>query len=418
MPEEVIHAGPQAASDAFPRLLRPIDPDVFLRDHWERQALYIPGDPSKFAELAFDRAAFRRAAAACRSLKAAFRDDHGYHREVTARADEIDALFAAGRTLCVSAAERSHPPLAGLARGAKAWLHLAGHALFNCYWSPPSAGFGMHFDDRSVFILQLEGSKHFQYSVQPALASPPRNLCADPDDLARFRIAYPWASIAPPASLAEATLSPGDVLYLPAGCWHAAAAWDGDSLGATLNCVPWTVRELVFEVLTPLLEGDPAWRRDLPAVAPGAMRRASAPVELERLIEDRLAALRAVVQRVTPGELVERWRGRVAGVPAALDPGPSGSIEPGDRLQLVEPLSYFEAIDDGAPALHLYCGSRALSVPIENLPFIRVLARQTTFAARDAMAFCEPGELLAWDEVREALELLLEHGVVHRTLAR
>jgi ribosomal protein L16 Arg81 hydroxylase len=38
----------------------------------------------------------------------------------------------------------------------------------------------MHFDDRSVFILQLEGRKHFRYSVQPALASPPRNLCADP----------------------------------------------------------------------------------------------------------------------------------------------------------------------------------------------------------------------------------------------
>ncbi|CAE8600821.1 unnamed protein product, partial [Polarella glacialis] len=83
----------------------------------------------------------------------------------------------------------------------------------NAYLTPPaSQGLAPHFDDVEIFVVQTEGQKRWK------LYAPPAGW-----ELANFHSRdLSEEELGPP--ILDVTLRPGDVLYMPRGTVHQAAA--------------------------------------------------------------------------------------------------------------------------------------------------------------------------------------------------
>src|SRR5690606_20470296 len=93
------------------------------------------------------------------------------------------------------------------------WLLRTGVQV-NLYASWTSQeGFGLHWDDHDVIVVQIAGTKRRRL-YGPTRSHPPYRDVAQPQ---------------PPRgdAIEELVLSPGDVLYVPRGHWHQVTAFDG-----------------------------------------------------------------------------------------------------------------------------------------------------------------------------------------------
>ncbi len=405
-------------------LIRPLGVREFLAGCWERRAAYLPGSPERFAGLGVDRRMFAAAAAGAplrpgaAGLKAQYFDAEGRHRELAVTAAQIDALYAAGMTLCLGRLDDDAPPLARLADRVKEGLGLAGEVFVNAYLSPPGYGFGLHFDAQHVFILQIEGAKEWRYGETPAHDAPVENVLAEPQSLARFHAENPTASLAmpDPSGLVRQRLQRGDVLYLPPGCWHQTAA-DGPSLSLTLTCTKRNFTEMIVGRLFRVFRAHPAWRRNLPAVLPDDLPAGELPEHVEQFFAARLAELRAEVNALDPRRLASQWLGSLATPRREPPPAPedAAAIAPSDRFRVRRPLRF--ALDVHGADEALFVRAPAVDVvmlPPETLPFVRELAAREAFTAEDATAWTGDDDAFAWEDVREALHALLSAGLILR----
>lgn len=279
----------------FDDLTAPLGRQRFFAEHWDRLAFHGRGAPDRFAAL-FDRDALGQAAERCQVLKAGFKDSAGWSLEVPIQPAQVKRLFEAGMTICLGRMEET-PPLAAFLAAARREL---GHGVhFNCYYSPDGKGFGLHFDNHPVMLLQISGAKRWIYSLDPEVTASPTNVIMPPD---RDAIALPWGTIRRPhpARMREVVLEPGDVLYLPAGCWHEAAAI-GHSLALTMAVTPLTLLELAQRAASAKLAGHPALLARL-----GARPERPAP----ELFAQGLAELRRLTDSLTPDDLYHAWRGQ------------------------------------------------------------------------------------------------------------
>ncbi|WP_330343202.1 JmjC domain-containing protein [Streptomyces sp. NBC_00557] len=102
-------------------------------------------------------------------------------------------------------------------------------------------GYAPHHDPVDVFVVQIEGTKDWQVWQPPADRR---------GDSAR----YPADRLGEPAL--RTTLHPGDVLYLPHGTPHAAAAREQVSLHLSVTVAPRRWRDLLAETVAELLRDE------------------------------------------------------------------------------------------------------------------------------------------------------------------
>ncbi|MEU6023709.1 cupin domain-containing protein [Micromonospora sp. NPDC047134] len=221
--------------------------------------------------------------------------------------EKILELYAGGATLVLQGLHRNWPPLIDFTRD----LSLAvGQPLqVNAYLTPPgSQGFATHYDTHDVFVLQVDGRKHWR--IHPPVL---------PDPLER----QPWggradevaATAAGPATL-DVVLGPGDALYLPRGWLHSAQAQESSSLHLTVGVRALTRYALVEELLA-LATEDPRLRAALPFGIDLADPEAIEP-ELTETVE----ALRDWLSHADPAAVAARLRQRAwsASRPAPIRP--------------------------------------------------------------------------------------------------
>lgn len=268
-------------------------------------------------------------------------------------------LFASGTTLVLQGVHRWWPPTARFCRD----LELAlGHAVqANAYLTPPgAAGLAAHHDTHDVFVLQVAGTKHWVVR-EPVLADP---LPRQHSDRA--------VADAQPA-LFEAGMAPGDVLYLPRGFVHSAAAQEGVSLHLTVGILATTVHDVLAEVLA-LADGDPGFRRSLPAGWAFDAERAAGAVK------GALAELAGWLGRLDPGDVAGRLRERfVAGrapvlAGQLLEVAALGAID--DATVARSRGGTIAALAPGGAAgepLRLVLGDRTVSLPAALEPALRRL---------------------------------------------
>ncbi len=169
----------------------------------------------------------------------------------------------------------------------------------NAYLTPPdSQGFATHYDTHDVFVLQVDGRKHWR--IHPPVL---------PDPLER----QPWggradevAATAQGAAALDVVLEPGDALYLPRGWLHSAQAQESSSLHLTVGVRALTRYALVEELLA-LAAEDQRLRATLPFGTDVADPDAIEP-ELTETVE----ALREWLLRADPADVAARLRQRTA----------------------------------------------------------------------------------------------------------
>lgn len=96
---------------------------------------------------------------------------------------------------------------------------------FNFYQSAANSGLSLHFDIKDIVVVQLEGVKEWLVSEKPAINKkkllnnyfPPQGIT---------RAIYNGASVKIPSirQLKSVILERGDILCLPAACWHTTTA--------------------------------------------------------------------------------------------------------------------------------------------------------------------------------------------------
>jgi ribosomal protein L16 Arg81 hydroxylase len=244
-----------------------------------------------------------RAAEHCADLKVGYTDEKGWPAHFNIRPDQIPEMLNKGKTVCASVVDPDEPVLTAFLTEYKKSFRVAGKFFFNSYLSPDGAGFGLHLDHHPVSILQLEGQKRWWYSREPGLKQVISNVSFP---AGRDLLKLPWVTVQRPTeeSLCEVVLSPGDVLYLPKGCWHRAQAI-GHSLGLTLAMESVSLLELIQTGLQPGLN-TVTFRDALPGYASADLAEGM-PRELEEIFGSGLEALRRLIDDVSPANLYAAW---------------------------------------------------------------------------------------------------------------
>jgi hypothetical protein len=241
-------------------LLQPSDIELFVRDYWEQRPFVVsdrdPGlykgifslahadqilsAPSLFAPMIriidegravpFDRAALDGATVDVSAVEA------------------LLARYRQGATLAFNGLERAFPPLRSLC--ASLGRQVSARFGVNAYLTPPSAqGFGTHCDTHDVFVLQIEGVKHwsvFDAEVRLPLRETPRSVGGSHEPLL------------------DRDLRPGDLLYIPRGFPHHAVSDKATSLHLTIGAHPPTWATLLRTAVEDSIDHDDRLRTALP----------------------------------------------------------------------------------------------------------------------------------------------------------
>lgn len=297
-------------------LLAPVTPDELLETYWERRMLHLERrDPSWYRGLVsredvdhilatgkdhpdFTVALIQNGVIVHQDGDHVRRFGHGDALKVEQLdAQSLYAHHAAGATIRIYRLERHLTPVWALAADLEA--RLSSDVSVNLYMTPPgSQGFRVHQDLHDVLVLQIAGSKRWQIYEPPHELPVERPVRAH-RKLYERRFPFDGAEGAPPpdpATMREVTLRAGDLLYLPRGFPHAAAAGGEGSLHLTVGLSPLTFHDLVVHAVTRRLGEERMLRCGL---TPGFMTDAG--------VAARLAEQGPELARVAATALTAEW---------------------------------------------------------------------------------------------------------------
>ncbi|WP_405094011.1 cupin domain-containing protein [Micromonospora sp. NBC_01392] len=388
------HGHPAGSSSADAALARcvAVEPAKFAADHWGRSPLLSraadlpnpdgftdllsPADADELLSRRGLRTPFLRVAKDGQLVPAArYTGGGGAGAEIGDQVldEKVLALYADGATLVLQGLHRTWPAIVDLARDLGAAL--AQPLQVNAYLTPAgSQGFATHYDTHDVFVLQVDGRKHWRIHP-PVLADP----------LER----QPWggradevAATADGRPALDVVLEPGDALYLPRGWLHSAQAQESSSLHLTVGIRALTRYAMVEELLA-LAAEDARLRAGLPFGLDLADPDAIEP-ELTETVE----ALRDWLLRADPAAVAARLRSRVwpAARPAPIRPLAQADalarLVPDSRVALRDGLRWqLTRTDAGTVALRLT--DRTLTLPGTCEPALRALLTGAPTRVRD-----------------------------------
>ncbi|WP_019063020.1 cupin domain-containing protein [Streptomyces prunicolor] len=185
---------------------------------------------------------------------------------------ELHERLAEGASLVIDAVDELHPPVGRAAMELEQWLRTGVQTNLYASWTARE-GFGVHWDDHDVVVIQVDGSKRWKI-YGPTRTAPMYKDTEEPEP-------------PPEKPLTEVVMRPGDLLYLPRGWWHSVAASEGEhSLHLTFGIQTTTGAQLLSWLADDLRRHDVV-RLDLPVFASTEEQAAY----LERLRREVVAAL-------------------------------------------------------------------------------------------------------------------------------
>jgi ribosomal protein L16 Arg81 hydroxylase len=241
------------------RLIHPSDSGSFFEKHFENEVLQVQRDDRGYYHSLLKMEAIDRVlttlhlahpkvhmANAAKELKVT---------DYTFESGLIDVArlyqeYADGGTIVLNNLEVSIPSLMDLCRSLEA--EFSSRFQCNIYVTPGGAAQGLktHYDTHDVFVLQIEGVKHWRI-YNKHIERPFRGQ--------EFR-----PGIEPGELTQEFDLHPGDMVYVPRGVMHDAVSGDGDSCHITLGILPTSWTDLLLEAVARVALEDSELRRTLP----------------------------------------------------------------------------------------------------------------------------------------------------------
>lgn len=181
---------------------------------------------------------------------------------VTSSPADARKLFASGMGLLFDEAQRYAPQLVPWLDAIRADIGVSVLTRQRCliYATPAGKGTAPHFDQNLNFVLQLHGTKTWHLAPNTHVARPmTRHTIGQPVDAelqSYSRLPMP-AEL--PADRTEIVLTPGSVLFVPRGMWHAThATTDALSLNFTFSAPTWI--DVFTAALRSRLALSSAWR--------------------------------------------------------------------------------------------------------------------------------------------------------------
>ncbi|MFD9237295.1 JmjC domain-containing protein [[Kitasatospora] papulosa] len=258
------------------RLIAPLPEEVFLRDHLGSRPLLLTGRPGRFAAL-FGWPDLNECLAAARvdparmhltrarqgvpvsSLAEPVPQLAARGKPLRLRPDRVLHALREGATLVLDGVEELHARLRSLVGSVERSLGAPVQANLYANLGGAADGFGIHWDDHDVLVIQAAGAKHWEVHGPTQEASV--GVLSAPEQ----PVGRPYWT---------GTLTDGDVLYLPRGWWHRVSPGDGPSLHLTLGARLPSAGDLLGRLLRHMAAGQAIVRHDLPRHA-GASTTAS-----------------------------------------------------------------------------------------------------------------------------------------------
>ncbi len=240
------HTGKHNAKtmSSSPDFLQPVSLDTFFSTYWEKQPLHIERNSTSVEPLLSIASIENLLATQPLYFPGVQLTQSGKTIDVASYADAQNQILPLrlldvhndGATIVISQAQKLLGRLSDLCR--QCTQHLQMRCQANIYLSAPgNQGFNAHYDTHDVFILQVSGSKTFNFYPSPVELPCPGELF----DATRLTSSSIDESV---------VLSAGDTLYIPRGVVHDAIADDDSpSLHITLGVYPIIVRDVLQEAV-------------------------------------------------------------------------------------------------------------------------------------------------------------------------
>jgi hypothetical protein len=307
---------PAAAFD-LAKILDPVVPEAFFHDTWEKQPLAVSrNDPAFYAGLftlgdvdavlAFTRPKFVGSgesalgeASGSNVVEGWLPDDEPLSGTLFPDIGQVHQAFARGKTVILKAMQHRWPAVAALCRNLEGFFSCPVHT--NLYLTPKGAqGFAAHYDTHEVFVLQIEGSKHWRFY------GPARDLPLEDEKAVLGRDELP-------APTQEVTVHAGDLLYMPRGHVHEAFTSDCLSLHLTVGVRIFRWADVLVHALAGVCARDVRFRASLP---PGLLTGAQVPPAAQAQFQEllRVFADSAWVEEGI-GRLASSFLHKLAGLP-------------------------------------------------------------------------------------------------------
>ena len=265
-------------------LLAPVSPDEFLSRYWARQPLFCRGSADRFATLLSwtvlnellahhwrEPRRFRLARQGRDIDPASYSDVAASHARI--RASDVTDQLRRGATLSFDAIDELHEPLTRLSESFETFFRSDTQINLYAAWRALH-GLDLHRDDQEVFILHLEGRKRWLLYGSSV------------DGVDRTELSS--AAVPPAGASLDQVLEPGDLLYIPRGCYHVAVPMNEPALHLTVGVKTPRGMDLLLWMVDRLRTHDMA-DRELPYFAPPAERLRYAE-ELRRALLDGLSS--------------------------------------------------------------------------------------------------------------------------------
>jgi JmjC domain len=255
-------------TDSLRTLLMPHEAAGFLNREFGRDMLFVKGNAAKFQDLfswqSLNRILAEHSLTPPRmylSQRGRPAEDLGFSRTPdgsSVRRGTIPTLLdlgtlnsrmREGATLVINSIEQTSQPLTALCDGLADLFST--YPLVNAYVSSGAEdGFGLHWDDHEVFVLQIAGRKRWQIYHRSVEA--PLIRTAD--------------AMRPPEKdepVFDSLLEIGDLLYLPRGWWHAPRGIGEPSMHLTISLPVPTGLDVIDWMVSTVSSAATA-RKDLP----------------------------------------------------------------------------------------------------------------------------------------------------------
>lgn len=251
------------------KLIYPIGLDTFIAEYWEKKPLIVARKLSSYYQELFSKQALDSILFFSRPKPPELRvvqnqqevfPDKYIKQDGNLNLNQLYKLYDEGHTLVVNGLHQFWLPLTILCRNLQ--LALNHMIIANCYASPrQSKGLMPHYDTHDVFVLQIEGAKHWYVHEAP---QPVPLLNSYQPIIPEGKLSEPLHSI---------YLEAGDLLYIPRGfIHHAATADSASSLHLTIGLYATQWLDLLIQALTQVSLKHPEFRQALPL---GYLQRSS-----------------------------------------------------------------------------------------------------------------------------------------------
>ena len=287
--------------NSFKSIIQPLQPEDFFQRHWEREPLIISRNhPNYYSDLFSLQdlgVLLWSTGSSWGIVQLANQNKKEGWVDYTTQAPSIDRLtkaYAQGDTIILNDLQLRWKSIALLCRSFEVLFNFVVNA--NMYLTPNgSQGLAPHFDTQNVFILQIQGSKHWRlYNswVKLPLDEMFQELPPNYVDLVK-------------EPCLNANLMAGDMLYIPRGMVHEALTSDDFSMHLTIGVSAFTWKILLESVLQIASEQEVEFRQSLPI---GFANTSEALPLLHTRVE---TLLKRLLESFSIEEVIERLAERV-----------------------------------------------------------------------------------------------------------